>query len=421
MTPPVKGRTRLLEEGRGPLLEEVAPEVAALVSTVTEAPATSEEAQELLFRVREVLDPGGDRRRPLNNRERLQYDAVAKWLNRARVPASRKLGVRWVDEICDTEPPERVLWRDALEGDVGASVLAVGEVGILSGPGKSGKGTIAAALAAVGATGGGAVCGLRIGPRVPTLLSYEDPAYRVRERVWWHAQGKDAPEVAIVADPPPLFAVEGKHGDDFGGVTVTDTFRKLRGHIAENGTDFLVLDPIADAVPVGHATVGVARGVMRHLRQLAREYRLAVLAVAHDTKSARNEARLGLEVGAGAVAGSAAWSDAARSVLYLWRDPKRSGRFLLECLHANYGPDGWAGNLRETDPWRGLEAVPGRETLAREKVAERRSGGKSKTDAERDAQIVALHEDGVTQAGISKRLRVSRRTVGRVLQRQSTG
>ena len=413
---PAKVRARLAEQGRGPLLEKLGPEGAGLVPAATAVPSTPEQVRGVLDRVVEAL--GGV---PLSKDASIQYGLISNWLYLPFRTASRDLGVRWVDEIRDTKPPERVIWRDDPEGDRGESVLAVGEVGILSGPGKSGKGTIAAALAAVGAAGGGAVCGLRIAPRRPTLIAYEDPAYRVRERILWHVEGEEAPEVAVLDDPPPLFAVRGDAGDDFGGVTKTDTFEKLEAHVRHVGTDLLIVDPIADAVPVGHASVGVARGVMRHLRHLARSEGLAVLAVAHDTKTARKEARLGLDVGAGAVAGSAAWSDAARSVLYLREVPNRPGRFLLECLHANYGPDGWAGNLRATDPWRGLEAVPGRETLTREEVAARKSGTKSEADPERDARIVVLHEGGASQAQISKQLGMSRRTVGRVIKRRNAG
>ncbi len=54
--------------------------------------------------------------------------------------------------------------------------------------------------------------------------------------------------------------------------------------------------------------------------------------------------RGGEDPGAGAVAGSATWFDAARGVLYLSRDA--DGRRRLDCLKANHGASGWSVPIR---------------------------------------------------------------------------
>ena len=45
------------------------------------------------------------------------------------------------------------------------------------------------------------------------------------------------------------------------------------------------------------------------------------------------------------MAGSSAWFDASRGVLYLWRNPTRD-EWLLECIKANYGRTGWDAQLK---------------------------------------------------------------------------
>ena len=54
--------------------------------------------------------------------------------------------------------------------------------------------------------------------------------------------------------------------------------------------------------------------------------------------------RAGEDPGAGAVAGSATWYDAARGVLYMARDGDRRS---LRCIKANYGRSGWSVDLHE--------------------------------------------------------------------------
>ena len=75
--------------------------------------------------------------------------------------------------------------------------------------------------------------------------------------------------------------------------------------------------------------------------------------MSHDTKEARRAAAAGGKPGAGAVAGSATWFDAARGVLYLFRDPHTEGGRMLQCLAVNHGRDEWGADLA------GVTDVPG--------------------------------------------------------------
>ena len=317
------------------------------------------------------------------------------------------LRIRRSSDIDTTKRPERILWRDAAEANPEESVLSVGEAAIISGPGGVGKSTIVTGLAALASTGGGAHCGIRVGDVRTTVVSYEDADYWIARRAGWVKADHD---FATITDPPALF-----EAGETGGVQPTPGWDALRSHLIADKSRLVILDPVAAAVTNGHSAVGVARGVMLHLRELAAEMNGAVLAIAHDTKGARAEVQAGQEVGPGAVAGSTAWHDAARSVLHLQRDRASGpGRFLLRCVKANYSPRGWAGNLRETSPWRGLEAVPGRECVTADEIRERRKAPQDDT-SERDNRIRALSAKGVAQRTIAERVGCSKTTVLRVL------
>ena len=73
--------------------------------------------------------------------------------------------------------------------------------------------------------------------------------------------------------------------------------------------------------------------------------RVGVLLKAHDTKAARNEARVGGDPGARVVAGATAWHDAVRSVLYMHK--RTGGIRILECTKANDALTGWGAMLTE--------------------------------------------------------------------------
>ena len=146
-------------------------------------------------------------------------------------------------------------------------------------------------------------------------------------------------------DPPSLFdpATSG------GGALPSAGFAALETAIRDVRPSLVVVDPVAAVMgAVGLNDPTAARSAVRALARLSTETGAGVLLIAHDTKAARNESRAGGSPGAGAVAGSGQWHDAARCVIYLHRPPDGTGADReLECVKANHGRAGWAQPLRE--------------------------------------------------------------------------
>ncbi len=114
----------------------------------------------------------------------------------------------------------------------------------------------------------------------------------------------------------------------------------------------VVIDPASVALANLSTSEGVpVRAFLRALAWEAEAAGTGVLLVAHDTKAARNATRWGGDPGAGAVAGSASWFDAARNVLYLRRISE--GERLLESLKSNHGRPGWGAVLAEASEGEG--------------------------------------------------------------------
>ena len=241
------------------------------------------------------------------------------------------------------EPPA-VLWRDEGDGDPDApahSVLAVGEVAVLSGAGGTGKSYLALALAAAAADTSAehwsAACGLRVRGGGAVLLSYEDAPARITARL--RGMGADLDGVYLADTAEPLFPLQADPGGrrEHGRAGFWDAcWRRIRAR----APSLVVLDTgpkacggLADYSP------GPVIAFLQSLEAEAGNGGFGVLVVAHDTKAARNEARSGGDPGAGAIAGSSQWYDSARGCLYLGSDG------LLECIKSNYGPKGWAAQL----------------------------------------------------------------------------
>ena len=273
--------------------------------------------------------------------------------------------------------PRAAIWRDnpnQADGEAGAAgrdaVTSDGEPGILAAPGKSGKSYIAldlALAAAVAAETGvdfGAACGLRARAGGTVIRSYEDRAVRMAGRLRGVAlrrevdTGKDramlqraAGRIRIAADPGPLFVPGESRAES---VRTGPAWAAFWRGVELARPALVILDP-ASAL-IGGASLndsGLARFAMGRIAAESERLAVGVLIVAHDTKAARNEARAGGDPGAGAVAGSATWFDAARGVLYLFRDPHTEDGRMLQCLAANHGRDGWGAELA------GAADVPG--------------------------------------------------------------
>ena len=238
--------------------------------------------------------------------------------------------------------PAPVLWADA-ENKWADAVLSAGEVALLSGPGGIGKSYLSLqwALAATRRTGDyGEDCGLRVRPGSAVILSYEDAPVRMAGRIEDHSGGPAPDGLYVLERPAPLWKT------DKGESNRGELWRELWKAVARIGASLVVIDPASAALEGATNDSGPVRRFMDALRLEAETSGAGVLVVSHDTKSARNEAKAGGEPGAGAVAGSAAWFDACRGVLYLRQVPVDRDCWLLECMKANYGRTGWGALLK---------------------------------------------------------------------------
>ena len=238
--------------------------------------------------------------------------------------------------------PDPVLWR-AADSEWADAVLSAGEVALLSGQGGIGKSYLSLqwALAATrNETGGyGEDCGLRVQPGPVVILSYEDAPVRMAKRIEDLTDTAAPDGLFVLPAPEPLWKT--KKGESTPGIHWTALWQA----VARIGASLVIIDPASAALEGATNDSGPVRRFMDELRRKAETSGAGVLVVAHDTKSARNEAKAGGDPGAGAVAGSAAWFDACRGVLYLRPDPVDRDRWLLECTKANYGRTGWGERL----------------------------------------------------------------------------
>ena len=261
--------------------------------------------------------------------------------------------------------PAPVLWREPDPGEVDGkvdAVLSVGEVAILASKGGFGKSLLTLALAVEAATAKktgfeyGNACGLRVKAGGAVLVSYEDSPARIGARLHWFTE--TPPErLHLWANPEPLFQTDPKNR---GAVTQCTAWSQLWEEIKATAPALVIIDPVSAALADADTSqTGPARTFIREVSQEAATADCGVLLVAHDTKSARNQAMAGQDPGAGAVAGSAAWYDGARGVLTLVPDPTASDSRLLVAIKANYGRTGWGAQLTErydeAGRFRGLE------------------------------------------------------------------
>ena len=266
--------------------------------------------------------------------------------------------------------PVPVVWAEAPPPD-DAAVVSVGEPGILAAPGGSGKSYLAldVALAAVSGVSPAAACGLAVRPGPVLLVNYEDGPARLGARLRALAGRTDAApadldRLSIVADPAPLWAPL-----DGTGAVPAVAFGALARRVELDRPSLVIVDPLGAAAAAVNPNDGSsARACMRSLAALSAATGAGVLVVAHDTKAARREARDTGSLGAGAVAGSGQWHDAARGVVYL--HSSAAGR-VLEAVKVNHGRSGWGVRLAEVGgadgvPFRGFEragAVMGPEAM----------------------------------------------------------
>ena len=205
--------------------------------------------------------------------------------------------LRPVEDWQNEPEPAPVLWRDPGQIDSTAPpdcVLSVGEVAILASAGGLGKSylTLEVAAAAIAAwkDGGdyGRACGLRVRPGPVVVLNYEDHPVRIARRMDKPAVTGD---VHLWPDPLPLWQAAGEAGGESQPcpqwATLWQAVRRVRPAL-------VVIDPVsASLADVSTSETGPVRAFLRALNQEAARAETGVLLVAHDTKSARNEALAG--------------------------------------------------------------------------------------------------------------------------------
>lgn len=236
--------------------------------------------------------------------------------------------------------PKPVIWHQPGENRNPWPLVSMGEPGIISAPGGSGKSYLSLAIARAAVTGehGGSpgdALGLKVRPSNVLLISYEDSPIRL-----CHRMGDDVPDgIEILPEPGPLVEI-GLEGGYRGG----DAWATLKATCAG-----AAIPPLVIIDPIGAAIEGLDQSdaaAVRFFMQGLAELNAGVLLIAHDTKGARNAARAGDDPGAGVVAGSSAWQDRARAVAYLRSGPRGCEFRILEVTKANHGPAGWGIGLR---------------------------------------------------------------------------
>ena len=249
--------------------------------------------------------------------------------------------------------PDPVLWQAGT--GYRNSLLAVGEVAVLSGEGGTGKSTLALALAHAARSGGDA-CGLRVAEGHVALVSYEDSGPRIAHRMSWYGPPDEWQHVQIAPAPEPLWQADPA---DRRLASASRWSARFWAAVHELGARLVVIDPASVALlGADHSDAASVRAFLTDVSEQAERAGCGVLLVAHDTKAARSAARSGEHPGPGAIAGSSQWHDAARGVLYLARESDDRRR--LTCVKSNHGHVGWHVDLTprvERGTWRGLELV----------------------------------------------------------------
>ena len=346
-------------------------------------------------------------------RKRLQReteDAVVVDALRRGVSIDEALGAQpplGVLALRDVEPqlPAPVLWRGMTEegeeppADAPPDPLLLhGGVAVFGGVGGIGKSAVtlsiglAAAHAAAAGEAWGEACGMRVRGAPVLMCGYEDDAEVLRwlaDRFAGPAQAdrwQETEALRIVETSAPLFAPSDAGGR--GRPQPTRTWNGVWTAVREMGAKLLIVDPLTAAYSgdTNADTAGV-RALLEASRREARAAGCGVLFVCHSAKSERmasGERQASGQLDAAdidpaAIAGSAAFYDGARGVVYMERAPserqiarateaaKKAGRpeppplgydARLVCLKSNYGRAGWWIPLGEADPqrWAGFTA-----------------------------------------------------------------
>ena len=314
--------------------------------------------------------------------------------------------------------PRKVIWRT---GGEGGRVLARGQCAILAGAGKAGKSWLAVSLAIAAAQARreqwaeGQACGLAVVPGRVLILSYEDSPKEIDLRA--EAAGAEPGDVLVLPEPPPVYGYwrDEMSGDRGARWQPLPEWRELWDAIRDAAPQLVIVDTGPKCMGGETTDPGAVIGFLQAVEREARKGAFGVLVLAHDTKAARDAAKSGAELDAGAVAGSGQWHDAPRGVLHLTKTGPGDANRLLECVKASYAEDGWGARLRvrrEDGRYAGLELderldEAGMAEARRELRIERQAAAQKETKAVK-SRVAELTSGGGTggRAGQPRKQRV---------------
>ena len=218
-------------------------------------------------------------------------------------------------------------------------------VTMLYGDGGTGKSLLALQLA-VATAGGQAWVGRDVRSGSALFISAEDDLHELHRRLAAAATGAGLTLQDL--DRLTLRSLAGEDAiigtfDRAGRLAATGLFGEIEAQVVRDGPALIVLDTLNDLYAGDENDKAQARQFIGLLRGLAIRHTCAVVLLAHPSKS-------GMSSGSGD-SGSVAWSNSARSRLYLSREerdgyePDPNAR-ILTTMKANYGPKGGALRLR---------------------------------------------------------------------------
>ncbi|GAB3765057.1 hypothetical protein GCM10028796_21430 [Ramlibacter monticola] len=225
----------------------------------------------------------------------------------------------------------------SLPGYVWDGLVPAGFVTLLNGHGGAGKGYLALMLA-VAVAMGLPLFGIPTRRGIVAFYSGEDGADVLRFRL---ARVCAAMDVCVQDLEQRLFLLDATRSDPTlftevtsaghrAGVT-TATYCELREFMAVKGAGLLVVDNATDTYDASEIDRTRVRGFVRSLACIAQERDAGVLLLAHVDKGTSRGERAGTE----SYSGSTAWSNSARSRLFLTR--AEDGALLLQHQKHNLG------------------------------------------------------------------------------------
>ena len=282
---------------------------------------------------------------------RREAETAIDWLEEHTHP-DRGFRLQTLSEI-DPRLPKRLLWH---KDDEHGGILVCGQLAILTGEGGVGKSRLALqwALQACGEKVGDT--GISVSAGNVIYVTYEDLPAEVRRRAKRILTGEDSPDgekefpdgffVLDMMDYPLFLQQVGAH--ESSTPVRCNEWKKIWKVIRAKNPSLVIIDPIAEAYRCAGYPVSGVRAFRAALCREAQEGEFGILMLAHSSKAARSKEADPFD--SRQVAGSAAWTDAARGVLALrWTETNEPGtgkhQVHLRCTKANHAASRWTETL----------------------------------------------------------------------------